>query len=100
MSFGGHVLDMVNRMKQNRDLRDKLNQRHNRALDQIKFASRKRKKFHERELTLQEKESIRKRVRLKMKAQHRIDSLKMITTLLIVGIIGWLMYEYLLKLII
>lgn len=95
MSFAGHVLDMINRQKRNRSLQKQNKQ---------KFAKKKEffvtklpgKEFNKEkysQLSQTEIEANRKRIRLELKKERQVASIKTILTIVIFAMMIFLFWK-------
>ncbi len=93
MSYAGHVLDMINREKQNRALRKKIKDRYN-AGNERNMRVHRDYSFKSKPLTAKEIARIRRKIYIEMKKDRRTDRLKTIATLVILGTIVFATYWY------
>ncbi len=94
MSFAGHVLDMISRVKYNRNL---IIERHERLRNLRKLYSDshpyKNIPFHERELSCEQREKIKAEIRRKIKRDNiKNTTLTSLSFILAIGIIFLFIY--------
>lgn len=96
MSFGGHVLDMINRIKANKAYSDHRRNRRNKIRDAfLKNASKRHEPLRKKEIPADELSKIRKQIRSDLQAQRKKAIGYSVLLSVVIVIVIWAIFTYL-----